>query len=178
MMRNKPYDEIYYEKIPFRFILFIVVLFGLVSVAFLVMFACQIYGRPIGGEELPDWFFLAFAIYMAGMAVFIANFREMNINLTYQSLTITYGWVKKVILWVDIEGYYHDKGASLSNGGIHFSIGKKGRLRMSYTVLGKPRIVLNLRAGKFKDFEFSTGNPDEVMSILKKQTGKEESRKF
>jgi len=45
---------------------------------------------------------------------------------------------------------------------------------MIYTVIGKPRIGLKLNTGRIRELLFSTSNPQEVMRIIRKQTGKDE----
>jgi hypothetical protein len=40
-----------------------------------------------------------------------------------------------------------------------------------YNVVGGPRIVLSLKRGRFKEFVFSTKNPEEVIKIAKERIG-------
>lgn len=172
MIENRPYNEIYYEKIPFRLMLIFVTLFGIISLVFLGLFAYQYTASIIIDEELPSWFFLAFAVYMVLMAMLMASFREMKISLTYDTLTVAFGRMKKTVQWTDIEGYYLETATGF-NGGIHIGLGSKGKIRMSYAVIGKKKIVLKLRTGKIREFEFSTNNPDVIMQTIKTQTGKD-----
>lgn len=173
-MRNRPYNEIYYERIPFRAIFIIMVFFALISLFCLGAFFYQRFIGPIGNEPPPDWTFWLFAVYMAGMTVFLSNFRTMSISLTYQSLTVGFGWMKRVIPWADIDGYYQASRTSLNYGeaGIHLTR-SRGKFRVYYSVSGKPRIALNLRSGRIRELEFSTGNPQEILRIIKKQTGQD-----
>jgi hypothetical protein len=176
MIENRPYNEIFYEKIPFRLMLIFVSVFGIVCLVFLGLFVYQYTGNGVIDDELPSWFFLGFAVYMALIAMLMASFREMKISLTYESITVSFGWMRKTVPWTNIEGYYQENGTGL-NGGIHIGLGTKGKLRMSYAVIGKKKIVLNLKTGKIREFEFSTTNPDVIMQTIKKQTGKEADKK-
>jgi len=75
--------------------------------------------------------------------------------------------MKKTISWGNIEGCYLDEASGLGYGGWGIRLARiKGRWRSVYNVIGYPVIVLELSTGKFREFAFSTNNPQEVLRIV------------
>jgi hypothetical protein len=42
---------------------------------------------------------------------------------------------------------------------------------MVYNIIGTPRVVLSLKTGRFREFVFSTRNPEKVLSIINDRIG-------
>ena len=40
-----------------------------------------------------------------------------------------------------------------------------------YNIIGGPRVVLSLKKGKFREFVFSTSDPQRVIEIVKQKVG-------
>ena len=90
--------------------------------------------------------------------------------MTAQSITVGFGIMKKSISWDNIEGCYLDEAPGLSYGGWGIRLARiKGRWRSVYNVIGHPVIVLELSTGKFREFDFSTNNPQEVLEIVRQK---------
>ena len=168
-------DALYHEKIDFRFMNFLAAFLGLISLA---MFGLCIYSfavAPIDDEPALSWFFLGEGLLMAAVTVLVLQFRTLAIILTYQGIIIKFGRISKFVPWIDIEAYQSiTAGSILNSGGWKYGLGRNGWYVM-YTVIGKPRIYLKLNSGKIKELLFSTANPQEVVRIIKKQTGKDAS---
>lgn len=47
-----------------------------------------------------------------------------------------------------------------------------GKSRLVYNLPGVPRVVIALKGPKSREFVFSTGNPEEVMRLIRWRTGK------
>lgn len=170
------FDALYQEKINFRLMYFIAAFLGVISVAMLGLLVYHVTVTPVDDEPGLVWFFLGEFLLMGAITILVLQFHQLNIILTYQGIIIKFGRIKKSIPWIDIESYQViTAGNLLNSGGWKFGLGRKGWYAM-YTVIGKPRISLKLNTGTIKELLFSTANPQEVVRIIQKQTGKEESK--
>jgi len=118
-----------------------------------------------------DWaLLLAFLVLM----VVMYSFRKFNIEMTSDAIIVEYGFGKRTILWEKIGDCYLDKASIIRYGGFGNRIARvNGKWRDVYNVIGYPRVVLSLKnSGFFKEFVFSTKNPEEVIKIIKQQTGR------
>lgn len=153
---------------------FIAAFLGLISLLMLGLLVYHITMGPIDNEPGLGWFFLSESLLMGAVALLVLQFRTLEIILTYQGIIIQFGRIKKTIPWTDIEAYQATiTGVSLNSGGWRMGLGRHGWV-MTYTVMGKPRVGLKLNTGRIREILFSTSNPQEVMRIIKKQTGKDE----
>lgn len=150
----------------------ITIILGLISATMLGLLIYQLTVGPIGKEPAPDYVFLLEFILMSVVTVLCFNFRALDLILTYDGIIVRFGKIRKVVLWSDIESYHAITTGNLTSGGLHLGP-TRGGWSAEYTVLGKPRIVLRLRSGIIKQLVFSTGNPQEVVKIIKEQTGKD-----
>jgi len=162
--------EIYQETIPFplvKVILGVLTVFTLLMLFFLVY---QLTIGPVGNRPAPDWFYLVMFLFLSGITAFVTNFNKLSIKMTAQSITVGFGIMKKSISWDNIEGCYLDEAPGLSYGGWGIRLARiKGRWRSVYNVIGHPVIVLELSTGKFREFAFSTNNPQEVLEIVRQK---------
>jgi hypothetical protein len=169
-------DALYHEKIDFRLMYFIAAFLGLIALAMLGLLIYHVAVAPIDDEPGLGWFFLGESLLMGAVAVLVLQFHTLEIILTYQGIIIKFGRIKKSVPWIDIESYQAiTTGSLLNSGGWKFGLGRNGWYAM-YTVIGKPRISMKLNTGRIKEILFSTANPQEVVGIIKKQTGKDESK--
>jgi hypothetical protein len=170
------FDALYHERIDFRLMYIIAAFLGLISLCMLGLLIYHVTVAPIDNELGLGWFFLTESLILGAVAVLVLQFHTLDIILTYQGIVIKFGRIKKAIQWIDIESYHAiTAGSFLNSGGWKIGLGRNGWYA-TYTVVGKPRIALKLNTGGIKELLFSTTNPQEVVGIIKKQTGKDESR--
>jgi len=163
--------EIYEEIIPFPLMKLVLGMFIACTLLFLSLLVYQVVVGPVGGNPAPDWVYLLMFLWFAGLTALITNFNKLAIEITTQSITVGFGAFKRVIAWDNIKGcYLHQASTIGSYGGWGIRIGKvKGRWRLVYNVIGCPAVVLELRRGRFREFVFSTKNPDGVMETARQQ---------
>jgi len=160
-------ENIYEEKIFSKWITVILVS---VTVGLLFVLVYQILLEPIGTRPAPSWFFLIMFLLFLGVTI---NFSRLIIRMTHRSLSVGYGIFKRTILWENVENCYLDDASTIRYGGWGIRIGRvKGKWRLVYNVIGGHRVVLSLKKGRFKEFVFSTKNPEEVMNVVKQRIGR------
>jgi hypothetical protein len=170
------FDALYHERMDFRLMYIIAAFLGLISLSMLGLLIYHVTVAPIDNEPGLGWFFLTESLILGAVAVLVLQFHTLDIILTYQGIIIKFGRIKKSIQWIDIESYYAiTAGSFLNSGGWKIGLGRNGWYA-TYTVVGKPRIALKLNTGGIRELLFSTTNPQEVVGIIKKQIGKDESR--
>ena len=164
------YNEIYSETVPFKFMKYIILLEGGLSIAFLVLYILQISGSLGIEDELPQWFFLFMALIMIGVTAFLYNLRSMQIGITDDMLRASFGFIKFKIPLDGIADVYTDEKSSLKYGGwgVRMRKYKEGWV-LAYTTIGYKRVVVELKEHKYKRFIFSTAHPEEVINIIKQQ---------
>jgi hypothetical protein len=157
-------DYIYEEKI---FAKVIGGLIGVVSAIMLIILIYQIMIGPLGdSQELTIFFLIMFIIFF----ILTLNFARLIIRLSFQSVTVGYGIIKKRIPMENIEDCEIDKTPAIKYGGAGIRTARiNGEWVLVYNVVGGPRCVLKLKEGRFKKFVFSTKNPEEVVNVIKGQ---------
>ena len=96
----------------------------------------------------------------------------LAIRITGQSVTVSFGLIKRTISWGDIEESFLDNSSPLGYGGWGARIARiEGRWRLAFNVIGASGVVLRLRKGRVREFMFSTKNPEQVLDIINRQTG-------
>ena len=164
-------DELYEEDLPFPLITVVTAVILLIAMLMLVLFVIQLVAGPIGDPPAPDWFYLVMFIFMSAITFLVANFRVLAIRITGQSVTVAYGLIKRTIPWGDIESGFPDNSSPLGYGGWGARIARiEGRWRLAFNVAGAPGVVLRLRKGRVREFMFSTKNPEQVLSIIARET--------
>jgi len=159
-------ENIYKEKV---FSKWITVMLSIITIGFFFILVYQILIGPIGTRPAPSWFFLAMFLLFLGLTV---NFSNLNIKMTLRYLSVGYGIFKHNIPWENIEDCYLDEASTIRYGGWGIRIRiVKGKWRLVYNVIGGPRVVLSLNKGKFKEFVFSTNNPQKVIEVVKQKVG-------
>jgi hypothetical protein len=165
-VENMRIENIYEEKI---FSKGITVVLAVATISILFVLLYQTIVGPISIPPAPNWFFLVMFLLFLGLTV---NFSNLNIKMTPRYITIRYGIHRHNIPWENIEDCYLDEASTIRYGGWGIRIGKvKGKWRLVYNVIGGPRVVLSLNKGKFKEFVFSTNNPQKVIEIVKQKVG-------
>ena len=163
--------EIYKETIPFPLAKLIIGIFAAISLSLIVLLLYQVLGGPVGDNPSPDWFYLIMFLFFAGLTYFVTNFNKLSIEITTQSIKVDYGVLGRAIPWDDVNGCYQDEASAIgSYGGWGIPMGKvKGKWRLVYNVIGCPTVVLELGKGRFKEFVFSTKNPEMVLEVARQQ---------
>jgi hypothetical protein len=137
---------------------------------FIVVF--QVFLGPLGDNPAPNRLFAFMALLFLGITI---NFSRLSIKMTSRSAIVGYGICKRTIPWEDIERCYVDEASSIRYGGWGIRIGRvEGKWRLVYNVIGAPRVVLSLKSGWFREFVFSTKNPEAVMTIIRQRIGRME----
>jgi hypothetical protein len=162
--QKKRAENLYQERILSRWT---VVIASAVTGAMLFMLIYQIIVGPVGDRPAPDWFFLIMFLLFLGITI---NFSLLRITITTDSLNVAYGIFKRTIPWREIENCYFDNASIINYGGWGIRIGRvRGKWRLVYNVIESPRVVLTLKTLRFKEFVFSTNQPDKVMAIVKQR---------
>jgi len=157
-------ENIYEEKIFSKWITVILVS---ITVGLLFVLVYQILVEPIGTRPAPIWFLLIMFLLFLGVTI---NFSRMIIRMTHRSLLVGYGIFKRTIPWENIEDCYPDESSVIRYGGWGIRVGRvKGKWILVYNTIGNPRVMLLLKKGRFKEFVFSTKNPEEVMKVVRQQ---------
>lgn len=155
---------LYQEKLKSKWITIIFLLFSLIFLFFILY---QFFIGPLGNNPAPNWvLIIMFLIFM-----FLAlNFISLVIQVTPEFIIVGYGIFKHRIALDDIEDIYSDKSSFVNYGGWGIRLGRvKGRWRLVYNIPKASQVVLSMKKGIFKEFVFSTENPDELMSIIHEQ---------
>ena len=151
------------------------VFFALIAAAMVGLLVYHFAVERLSNMPGIDWLFLIEFIVMTVVAIFVAQFSHLDVTLTYQGMIIRFGRIQKRIDWIDVQAYHTvTEQRYLTNAGFHLGFGRGG-WRAEYTVLSKPRVVVRLNTGTIRTVIFSTGNPEEIARIIKRQTGKDES---
>jgi len=166
-------DSIYQETVPFPLILVVLLLLGAVAALMLGLLIYQLAVAPLGSRPAPDWYYLVMFLFLTAICALVANFRRLNISITSQGVKVSFGMIRRSIPWGEVEDCYPDETVALGYGGWGIRVAKvRGKWRLAYTVVGHSRVVLSLRMGRFREFVFSTRNPQEVLRIARQQLGR------
>jgi hypothetical protein len=162
-------DNIYEETIPFPLGLIAAGILSALAVLMLVLLVLQFTGGPLGSRPAPDWFYIIMFVFLSATGVFVTNFRKLTIRFTSQSITVAFGMLKRTMPWGDIVDCSRDESPALAYSGWGIRIARvKGRWRLVYNVAGYPGVLLSLRAGRFREFVFSTKNTEQVLDIIRR----------
>ncbi len=165
-------NEIYQEVIPFPLGRLIMWVMTGITALFLYLFIYQTTTGPVGDNPAPDWFYLVMMVIFAGVTVLVANFTRLTISITLDAITVAFDRIKYTIPWHNVAGCYLDKNPGIAYGGWGIRLGKaKSKPVLVYNVIGPPRVILELKKGRFRQFAFSTRRPEEVMAIIQQQIG-------
>ena len=172
-MSSMQTDEVYREEVPFHLGKFALVMLALFTILMLFLFIYQLVVGPVGSRPGPSWVYLVMFFFLGVITVLVGNFNKLAIIITSQAIIVGFGRMKKSITWGDIEGCDIDKTSGLGYGGWGIRIARAhGKWRLVYNVTGYYGILLALRTGRFREFVFSTADPEEVMKIIRKHCGR------
>ena len=139
-------------------------LFAMLALVLLVLCAWRV--SVTGVDVLAVVLFIFFCFF----AFYSINYRALIIELTPESLVLSFG----VFTWTtpadNIAGCGLDELPALmryGGAGIHFMT-VRGRYRVSLNFLEHPRVVVALKKprGPVRDISFSTRRPDDVLRLI------------
>lgn len=141
-----------------------------ITLGLLLAVVYQILVGPLGEHPAPNWFLLY--LFLLFLAVTI-TFSRLSIIITSRAVTVGYGIFRRTISWDNIERCSVDEASTIRYGGWGIRIGHvQGKWRLVYNVIGGPRVVLTLKRGMFREFVFSTSNPEAVMAVIRQRIGR------
>lgn len=157
-------QEYYRETLFSRFI---TAIFTVVIGWLLYSLLHQVFVGPLGSRPASNQFLLVMILFFIVLAV---NFSRLSIVVNSQGVMVGYGVLKHRIPWDNIGGCYTDETSAVMYGGFGIRLGRvKGKWRIVYNVIGGPRVVLQLKRGWYREFVFSTKNPEAIMGIIRKR---------
>ena len=157
-------ENIYEERI---FAKGLTVIFAIATMGFLLILLFQIIVGYTDTRPAANWFFFSMFLLFFGLTV---NFSTPNIKITSQYISVGYGIFKNNIPLENIVDCYLDEASTIRYGGWGIRIGSvKGKLKLVYNIIGVLRVMLSLNKGKFKEFVFSTNNPQKVIKIVRQE---------
>jgi hypothetical protein len=166
---------IYEEKVRFPLIRGVVVLFAVLTIAFLIAYVYQHITGQQGENSVPLWFGVIILAALALFTLFLANLTTLTIRMTDNGAVVGFGIFRASVRWEDVRECRLDRDSSVlsaANWGV--SMGFTGRsFRRMYNVMGCPRVVLELKRGR-RAFVFSTKDPDKVIDIIKRRIKEQE----
>lgn len=151
------YEETIFSK-------WITILFSTITAVFFFLWSYDIFVGWNWDDPIPSWFWLGMFLLFFGLTVL---FFRLTININSEGLTVGYGFLKKSIPWEKVEDCHIDETSSLRYGGWGIRITRvRGKWRMAYKVVGRPRVVVSLNQGWIRELVFSTKDPEEAMEAI------------
>jgi hypothetical protein len=166
--------EIYRETIHFPLVRVATGLMVVITLLILTLFATQLSGNPIGDFPMPFWLYLVMVLSSALVTFILANLIRLTIGITPHYITVAFGIFKQTISWENVSGCYVAWGSSAPD---YWSWGVSvrrvsGKWRRGFSVSGCSNVVLQREEGMFKEFAFSTKDPERVMDIIRQRVWK------
>ena len=163
-------DELYREEISITPMKFLVGFEVLTGVFFLGMALIQVFDQAVVANAPPAFFWLLMAAVFLGTGWLIANFVTYRLTVEPTALNLAFGRFKTAIRYEDIQSFERDLKSGLAYGGWGYRLAftKDGWVK-AYTIVGKHKIDLKLKTGRYRHIIFSTDNPDTVMEILRER---------
>jgi len=90
-MGNVVSKTIYEEKVRFPIIRGIVVLFAVLTVAFLIAYVYQRITGQLGPDPVPLWFAVTILSALALFTLFLANLVTLSIRITEKDAVVAFG---------------------------------------------------------------------------------------
>jgi hypothetical protein len=136
--------------------------------AFLMLLGLLFFIWRLNDHGLDAWSVLGLAVF-AMFLFYMLNYRTLLIQLTADSLCLTFGLVSWLIPLNNIETCYPEDISlwRIGGAGIHFT-SIDGRYRAMFNFLEYPRVVvaLKVKRGPVRDVVFSTRRPDEIVRLI------------
>jgi len=137
-----------------------------------VLFGLFLYQRlvgPVGTHPAPDWILLAVALLLLVITV---NFAILTVKITLHGISVSYGFIRHSVPWANVAGCYEDEASTARYGGFGIRLGLvNGKWRLVYNTVGDPRVVIQKRQARIREFVFSTRNPERVIRAVRERLG-------
>lgn len=142
------------------------IIFTIFTILFLVLTVYPIFIGPLGDNKAPTWLLgLIFLLFL----FFTLNFSFMTLKLTSEFLSVRFGVLSYNVTWENIEKCYKEEVPLWTYGGWGIRFEKsKGERRLAYTVPQTSQLTVLLKNKRFREFIFSTRNPDKVIKLVEK----------
>ena len=161
------------EIVPFPFAWVAFALCICISVLFASLFFYQLMAGPIGSRPTSNWAYLLMFLMGDFFALIALNFARLTITMAARGISVAFGLISKTMNWEDVEGCRLDTSSFLAYGGWGIRMSwRDGIWRLGYTVIGSPRVVLTLRAGRFRELAFSSKDPDGTCRLIGEAIGR------
>lgn len=163
-------EELYREEISITPMKFLAAFELFLGIFFLGMALVQAISGPVVSNAPPTFLWLFMAAVFLGTGWFVASFMTYRMTIEPAALNLAFGRFKTIVRYEDIEGFERDLKSGLAYGGWGYRVSytRDGWVK-AYTLVGKPRIDLKLKTGRYRHIVFSTDNADEVMEILRER---------
>jgi len=163
-------EEIYREEIPVTPMKFLVGFEVLIGIFFLVIAFIPLFSGALVSNAPSVFFRLLLSVVFLGSGWFIANFVTYHVTIEPELLNLVFGRFKTAVRYEDIESFERDHKSGLAYGGWGYRITlTKDGWAKAYTLVGKHKIDLKLKTGRYRHIIFSTDNPETVMEILRER---------
>ena len=169
-MSNIESKIIYEEKVRFPLIRGVVVLFSVLTIAFLIAYSYQRITGQLGLNPVPLWFAVTILSALALFTAFLANLTTLSIKMTEEGVVVGFGIFRAGVRWEDVRGCDLDRVSSFlsaANWGVSMGF-VGGRWRRMYNVMGYQRVELEMKRGR-RALVFSTKDPAMVIDIIERQ---------
>jgi hypothetical protein len=157
--------EVYRETIWWKLIILLIALVDVPLIAS-IWYAFTVV-PPEDQFEIP-----VLIVILVVISFIVYSFSRFTVVLTNSGIAVGFGVSKGRFRWAEVEGCYLDEASALRYGGFGIKGGTyNGKTRLVYNVTGAKRVVLKVRGRKYDEFVFSTRNSEQVMRIIRMQTG-------
>lgn len=158
--------EIYHETIYWRLILLLIAAIDIPLLG-------ALYYSLAASPSADPYETLFPIILIAAVTAVVVSFSRFSVVMTTSGIAAGFGVSKGRFRWDEVVDCYADEASAMRYGGFGIKGGVyQGRKRLVYSVTGAGRVVLRVRGRKYDEFVFSTRSPEQVMRIIRTQTGK------
>jgi hypothetical protein len=162
IINNHEMDVLYTETIALRWLL---IFFMFILIFFVALLLYQSLVIP---NEVNPLINIILAIVVISI-LFSANFIILRTKITQKYLSISCGLFKHIIRWEDITSCRLDNSIEFNGYGIRY--GSINGERVQGYVMGNSKVLISLNKGKYRNFVFTTRNPEEIIMLIRKQIG-------
>lgn len=155
-------NVLYTETITLRWLL---IFFLFIFVFFVGLLSYQSLVIP---SEVNPLINIILAIVVVSI-LFSVNFIILRTKITQEYLSVSCGIFKHITPWEDINSCRLDNSIEFNGYGIRY--GKINGEKVQGYVMGNPKVIISLNKGKYRNFMFTTKNPEELVLLIRKQIG-------
>lgn len=110
---------------------------------------------------------LAIGAVLVIIIFFGINFSVMRVIIHQEYLEVSFGIFRKFFVWKSIESCRIDDRHGMKYGGWGIRFARiNGMPVMAYIIENAPRVVIVLKDHRYREFVFSTRNPDRVIKLI------------